>query len=502
MNAFEGLAFGFSIALQWPNLLACFAGVLIGTVVGVLPGIGPIGAMALLLPVTYSMSPAGALIMLAGIYYGSMYGGSTTSILLKVPGEVSSVITTLDGYEMARRGRAGAALFVAAIGSFVAGSVGILGLAFLAPLLASTALRFGPPEFFSLCILGLLVLSRLTGSSLVRAAVMVALGLALSTVGMEPMSGVARFTFGSLDLAQGLELVPIAIGLFGVSELLAAAHDKLKVERPLPVRLRELLPTLAEWKRSRWPIVLGSVLGFLFGLIPGPTAIIATFSSYALERKLSKHPEEFGKGAIEGVAGPESANNGAAQGAFIPLLALGIPFAPASAMLLTALLIHGAQTGPLLMTNSPEIFWGVTSSMYVGNVMLLLLNLPMIGVFVALLRLPLYFISSLVTLLCVVGTYAISNSLLDLWVLLASGIVGYGLRYLKFEPAILLMALALGPILERSFLQSLFLTQGNLIEILERPIAGTMCAIAVLVLLQPIYQWLKLAMQSPTRASA
>jgi putative tricarboxylic transport membrane protein len=298
MNAFEGLAFGFSIALQWPNLLACFAGVLIGTVVGVLPGIGPIGAMALLLPVTYSMSPAGALIMLAGIYYGSMYGGSTTSILLKVPGEVSSVITTLDGYEMARRGRAGAALFVAAIGSFVAGSVGILGLAFLAPLLASTALRFGPPEFFSLCVLGLLVLSRLTGSSLVRAAVMVALGLALSTVGMEPMSGVARFTFGSLDLAQGLELVPIAIGLFGVSELLAAAHDKLNVERPLPVRLRELLPTLAEWKRSQWPIVRGSVLGFLFGLIPGPTAIIATFSSYALERKLSKHPEEFGQGAI------------------------------------------------------------------------------------------------------------------------------------------------------------------------------------------------------------
>ncbi|NBS95455.1 MAG: tripartite tricarboxylate transporter permease, partial [Betaproteobacteria bacterium] len=408
-------------------MLACFAGVLIGTVVGVLPGIGPIGAMALLLPVTYSMSPAGALIMLAGIYYGSMYGGSTTSILLKVPGEVSSVITTLDGYEMARRGRAGAALFVAAIGSFAAGSVGILGLAFLAPLLASTALRFGPPEFFSLCVLGLLVLSRLTGSSLVRAAVMVALGLALSTVGMEPMSGVARFTFGSLDLAQGLELVPIAIGLFGVSELLAAAHDKLKVERPLPVRLRELLPTLAEWKRSQGPIVRGSVLGFLFGLIPGPTAIIATFSSYALERKLSKHPEEFGQGAIEGVAGPESANNGAAQGAFIPLLALGIPFAPASAMLLTALLIHGAQTGPLLMTNSPEIFWGVTSSMYVGNVMLLLLNLPMIGVFVALLRLPPYFISSLVTLLCVVGTYAISNSLLDLWVLLASGIVGYGL---------------------------------------------------------------------------
>jgi putative tricarboxylic transport membrane protein len=502
MSAFEGLAFGFSVALQWQNLLACFAGVLIGTVVGVLPGIGPIGAMALLLPVTYTMTPAGALIMLAGIYYGSMYGGSTTSILLNVPGEVSSVITTLDGYEMARRGRAGAALFVAAIGSFVAGSVGILGLAFMAPVLASSALRFGPPEFFALCILGLLVLSRLTGSSLVRAAVMVALGLGLSTVGMEPMSGVTRFTFGSLELSQGLELVPIAIGLFGVADLLTSVHNKLTAERPLPVRMRELLPTKLEWKRSQWPIVRGSVMGFLFGLIPGPTAMIATFSSYALERKLSKHPEEFGHGAIEGVAGPESANNGAAQGAFIPLLALGIPFAPASAMLLTALLIHGAQTGPLLMVNSPEIFWGVTSSMYVGNLMLLLLNLPLIGIFVSLLRLPMYLISSVVALLCLVGTYAISNSLLDLWVLLASGIAGYLLRQLKFEPAILLMALALGPILERSFLQSLYLTQGNLSEVMQRPIAGSMLVIALLVLLYPMLKWLFARKRSAQVATA
>ena len=486
MNAFEGLLFGFSIALQAENLLACFIGVLIGTIVGVLPGIGPIGAMALLLPVTYAMTPAGALIMLAGIYYGSMYGGSTTSILLKVPGEVSSVITTIDGYEMARKGRAGAALFVAAVGSFAAGSLGILGLAFLAPVLAASALRFGPPEFFALCILGLLVLSRLTGSSLSRAAVMVALGLGLSTVGMEPMSGVSRFTFGYLDLAQGLELVPIAIGLFGVAELLSSARNKLTNERPLKVSFKELLPTRAEWKRSQWPIARGSVLGFLFGLIPGPTAIIATFSSYALERKLSKHPEEFGHGAIEGVAGPESANNGAAQGAFIPLLALGIPFAPASAMLLTALLIHGAKTGPMLMAESPEIFWGVTSSMYIGNLMLLLLNLPLISVFVALLRLPMYLISSLVVLLCVVGTYAISNSILDLWVLLISGVVGYVLRQLKFEPVILLMALALGPILERSFIQSLYLTQGDMLEILTRPIAGTMIFISILVIFIPI----------------
>lgn len=486
MNPFEGLAFGFSIALQSQNLLACFVGVLIGTIVGVLPGIGPIGAMALLLPVTYSMTPAGALIMLAGIYYGSMYGGSTTSILLKVPGEVSSVITTIDGYEMARKGRAGAALFVAAVGSFVAGSIGILGLAFLAPVLAASALRFGPPEFFALCILGLLILSRITSSSLAKAAVMVALGLGLSTVGMEPMSGVSRFTFGSLDLAQGLELVPVAIGLFGIAELLSSAHDKLTAGKPLKVNFKDLLPTRLEWNRAQWPIVRGSVLGFLFGLIPGPTAIIATFSSYALEKKLSKHPEEFGHGAIEGVAGPESANNGAAQGAFIPLLALGIPFAPASAMLLTALLIHGAKTGPMLMVESPEIFWGVTSSMYVGNIMLLLLNLPLIGVFVALLRLPMYLISSIVVLLCVVGTYAISNSTLDLWVLLLSGVAGYVLKRLQFEPAILLMALALGPILERSFLQSLYLTQGNLEEILERPIAGVMLLLAFITLVYPI----------------
>jgi putative tricarboxylic transport membrane protein len=276
---------------------------------------------------------------------------------------------------------------------------------------------------------------------------------------------------------------------------LSLAHDKLNAEKPLKVKMKELLPTKLEWNRAQWPIVRGSVLGFLFGLIPGPTAIIATFSSYALERKLSKHPEEFGHGAIEGVAGPESANNGAAQGAFIPLLALGIPFAPASAMLLTALLIHGAKTGPMLMVESPEIFWGVTSSMYVGNIMLLLLNLPMIGVFVALLRLPMYLISSLVVLLCVVGTYAISNSILDLWVLLLSGVAGFVLRQLKFEPVILLMALALGPILERSFLQSLYLTQGNLEEIMARPISGSMLTMALIVLVYPLIRKLPAQIQ-------
>ena len=485
MNAIDGILYGFSIALEWRNLLACFLGVLIGTVVGVLPGIGPVGAMALLLPATYALTPAGALIMLAGIYYGSMYGGSTTAILLKVPGEVSSVITTLDGYEMAQRGRAGAALFVAAIGSFVAGTVGVIGLAFVGPLLSKVALTFGPPEFFALCLLGLMILSRLTGSSLSRSFVMVAAGLALSTIGMEPMSGTSRFTFGFLDMSQGIDLVPIAMGMFGLAELLTMAEKKLIKAEPISVRVRDLLPTKEEWRRSRSPIARGSILGFLFGLVPGPTAMIATFTSYALERKLSKHPEQFGKGAIEGVAGPEAANNGAAQGAFIPLLTLGIPFAPASAMLLTALLIQGVQTGPLMMVSHPDVFWGVVSSMYVGNFMLLVLNLPLIGVFVSLLRLPMYLVASIVALLCLVGTYAISNSMLDLWVLLISGVAGYLLRKLRFEPAILVLALALGPILERSFLQSLYLVQGEWMQIFQRPITAGMLTSGFLVLAIP-----------------
>ena len=485
MNAIDGILYGFSVALEWRNLLACFMGVFIGTVVGVLPGIGPVGAMALLLPATYALTPAGALIMLAGIYYGSMYGGSTTAILLKVPGEVSSVITTLDGYEMAQRGRAGAALFVAAIGSFVAGTVGVIGLAFVGPQLSRVALTFGPPEFFALCLLGLMILSRLTGSSLPRSFVMVTAGLALSTIGMEPMSGTSRFTFGFLDMSQGVDLVPIAMGMFGLAELLKMAEEKLIKAEPISVRVRDLLPTKEEWRRSRSPIARGSTMGFLFGLVPGPTAMIATFTSYALERKLSKHPDQFGKGAIEGVAGPEAANNAAAQGAFIPLLTLGIPFAPASAMLLTALLIHGVQTGPLMMVSHPDVFWGVVSSMYVGNFMLLVLNLPLIGVFVSLLRLPMYLIASTVALLCLVGTYAISNSMLDLWVLLISGVAGYLLRKLRFEPAILVLALALGPILERSFLQSLFLVQGEWVQIFQRPITAGMLSVGLLVLVLP-----------------
>ncbi|MBI4241015.1 MAG: tripartite tricarboxylate transporter permease, partial [Candidatus Rokubacteria bacterium] len=404
MGALEGLLFGFSVALTPANLIACFAGVLIGTLVGVLPGIGPIGAMALLLPSTFALSPTAALIMLAGIYYGSMYGGSTTSILVNVPGEAASVVTAIDGYQMARRGRAGAALAVSAVGSFVAGTLGVLGLILFASFLAEVALRFGPPEYFALTIMGLAVLSRLSGGSLIKSFLMVGFGLALGSVGMEPISGVSRFTFGSVRLSQGVELVPVAMGLFGIAEILALAEGERGLPRAISVRLRELLPSRQEWRRATSPILRGSLLGFLVGLIPGPAAILSTFLSYSVERRLAKHPEEFGQGAIEGVAGPEAANNGATGGALVPLLALGIPFAPATAVLLGALIIHGIQPGPLLMSQRPDVFWGVVASMYIGNAILLVLNLPLVGLFVSVLRLPQSLLLSLVVLLCLVGT--------------------------------------------------------------------------------------------------
>ncbi|MEK7839213.1 MAG: tripartite tricarboxylate transporter permease, partial [candidate division NC10 bacterium] len=417
MGPLEGLAYGFGVALTPANVVACFAGVLIGTIVGVLPGIGPVGAMALLLPSTFALAPATALIMLAGIYYGSMYGGSTTSILVNVPGEAASVVTALDGYQMAKRGRAGAALSVSAVGSFVAGSLGVVGIVLLAKWLAEQALRFGPPEYFALTVVGLAILSRLSGSSLLVSFLMVGLGLAIGTVGMDPISATARFTFGSVQLSQGMELVPVIMGLYGVAEVLVLAEAGLKRTSVSSVPLRELFPTRTEWRQSSWPIARGSVVGFLTGLVPGPATVLAAFISYALERRLSRTPERFGKGAIEGVAGPEAANNGATAGAMVPLLSLGIPFSPATAILLGALVIHGIQPGPLLIDTSPEVFWGVVASMYVGNFLLLILNLPLVGVFVSILRLPQYVLSTLVLLLCLVGAFSLNNSPLDLWVL-------------------------------------------------------------------------------------
>jgi putative tricarboxylic transport membrane protein len=481
----EGLVYGFGVALTPANLFACFVGVLIGTIVGMLPGIGPVGAMALLLPSTFALSPTTALIMLAGIYYGAMYGGSTTSILVNVPGEAASVVTTLDGYQMARKGRAGAALAVSAVGSFVAGSLGVVGLMLFAAWLADAALQFGPPEYFALTVTGLAILSRLSGGSVLVAFAMVGLGLAIGTVGMEPVSGYRRFTFGSTQLSQGLELVPIIMGLYGVAEVLVLAEEGLRRSEIVKVRMRELFPTRKEWRQSAWPVTRGSVLGFLTGLVPGPTTVLATFISYTVERRLSKTPERFGTGAIEGVAGPEAANNGATAGAMVPLLSLGIPFSPATAILLGALVIHGIQPGPMLIIHQPAVFWGVVASMYIGNVLLLILNLPLVGVFVSILRLPQHVLSTFVLLLCLVGAFSLSNSFLDLWVLVAMGLLGYLFRKLAIDPAPLIVAVVLGPVMEKTLRQTLFMAHGDWRLLAFRPLSLALFALGALVLLGP-----------------
>jgi putative tricarboxylic transport membrane protein len=459
--------------------------VLVGTIVGILPGIGPVGAMALLLPSTFALQPATALIMLAGIYYGAMYGGSTTSILVNVPGEAGSVVTALDGYQMTRKGRAGAALAVAAVGSFVAGSLGVVGIMLAASWLADQALRFGPPEYFALALTGLLLLSRLSGGKVMHAFMLVAIGLALGTVGMDSISAIRRFTFGSTQLSQGVELVPVIMGLYGVAEVMLIAEAGIRRAHVASVRLRELLPTRAEWRQSAAPIARGSLVGFVTGLIPGPASVLATFISYTLERRVSRTPERFGQGAIEGVAGPEAANNGATAGAMVPLLSLGIPFSPATAILLGALTITGIQPGPLLISQRPEVFWGVVASMYLGNFMLLILNLPLVGLFVSVLRLSQHVLATLVLLLCLVGAYSLNNSQLDLWVLVVFGIFGYGLRKLAIDPSPLVVALVLGPIMEKTLRQALFLERGNILALASRPLTAALLVVGLLVLIAP-----------------
>jgi putative tricarboxylic transport membrane protein len=501
MNPIEGLVYGFGIALVPANLLACFVGVLVGTVVGILPGIGPVGAMALLLPSTYAMSPTTALIMLAGIYYGSMYGGSTTSILVNVPGEAASVVTAIDGYQMARKGRAGAALTVSAVGSFVAGSLGVVGIVLFAGWLAELALQFGPPEYFALTVSGLALLSRLSGGSVLSGFLMVGIGLAIGTVGMESVSGFPRFTFGSVQLSQGIELVPVIMGLYGVAEILVLAEEGIRRTSIARVAMRDLFPTRTEWRQSSWPIARGSVVGFLTGLIPGPATVLATFISYMLERRISRTPERFGTGAIEGVAGPESANNGATAGAMVPLLSLGIPFSPATAILLGALVIHGIQPGPMFISSQPAVFWGVVASMYVGNFLLLVLNLPLVGVFVSVLRLPQYVLSTLVLLLCLVGAYSLSNSLLDLWVLVGMGLAGYVLRKLAIDPAPLIVAVVLGPIMEKTLRQTLFMAHGDWRLLAFRPLSLALLLLAAVVLVGPPV-WALLRRRRVTAASA
>ena len=395
MDILGQLLHGFSVATMPMNLLFCFIGVFIGTLIGVLPGIGPPAALSLLLPVTFHVPPVSAVILLAGIMYGAMYGGSTTSILVNIPGEAASVVTCLDGYRMARNGRAGAALGISAFGSFIAGTVSLFLLVFLAPMLAQFALRFGPPEYFSLMFMGLSILVYLARGSILNALIMVCFGLMIGTVGLDPMSGISRFNFKIILLMDGIGLVQIVIGLFGISEVLLNVERTFRQEI-FETRIRGLLPNREEWKRSIGPIGRGTVIGFFMGIIPGMSVAIPTFLSYTLEKKLSRNSDQFGTGMIEGVAGPESANNAASSGTMVPMLSLGIPTGAATALLLGALMIHGLRPGPMLITESPDVFWGLVASLYVGNVMLLVLNLPLIPLWVKILRIPYHYLFPLI----------------------------------------------------------------------------------------------------------
>ncbi|MFH1488235.1 MAG: tripartite tricarboxylate transporter permease [Pseudomonadota bacterium] len=485
MDVLSSLMLGFSVVFQPTNLFFCFLGVLIGTMVGVVPGLGVACTFSLLLPVTFHMEPVAAIIMLGGIYYGAQYGGSTTSILVNIPGEATSVMTCLDGYQMALQGRAGPALGISAFGSFIAGTIGVVALMFLAPSLVGFAIKFGPPEYFSLVILGMTVLTFLTSTSMIRAMMMATFGLLLGTVGQDIISGITRLTFNIPELMDGIGIVPVVMGLFGISEVLLNVETKVKQRVFTGGKIKGFLPTLNDWKRSGGAIARGSVLGFLLGVLPGGGAVIASFASYAVEKMVSKHPENFGKGAIEGVAGPESANNAASSGAFVPLMTLGIPSNVPTAMLLAALIMYGITPGPLLLIQHPDIFWGVVASMYVGNVMLLVLNLPLIPLWIKLLKIPYTYLFPLIVLFCIIGAYSMNGSTFEVQIMLVFGIVGYLMRKLNLEIPPFVMALVLGQMLEKTFRQSLIMSGGSLTIFFTRPISATFIIIAILLYVLP-----------------
>jgi putative tricarboxylic transport membrane protein len=489
MDVITSLMLGFGVALEPTNLLVCFIGVLVGTLIGVLPGIGPLGAIALLLPSTFYIPPESALIMLAGIYYGAMYGGSTTSILVNIPGEAASVVTCLDGHQMALQGRAGPALGIAAFGSFIGGTITVLLLAGLAPPLARLALRFGPSEYFSLMVLGLSVLVYLANGPVLKALMMAALGMVLGIVGTDVISGRSRLTFGLFELDDGIGIIPVVMGLFGISEVLLNVEKKM--DRSIAaVSLKGLMPSLQDWKESMGPIFRGTFLGFFLGILPGGGSIISSFASYAMEKKISRHPEAFGRGTIAGVAGPETANNAATSGAFIPLLTIGIPNNAVMALMLGALVIHGLQPGPLIMKEQPALFWGTIASMYIGNAMLLLLNLPLIGLWVQVLRVPYTILFPFVILFCLIGVYGVNYSQLEIWVMLIFGVFGYVMRKLDYEMAPLVLALILGPMFENSLRQSLIIFDGNPLVFFTRPISAAFMLVSLLLLVSNLIPWM------------
>jgi TctA family transporter len=481
MEIFNNLLLGFSVALSPFNVLMCLTGVILGTLIGVLPGVGPVATIAMLLPITFNLSPIAALIMLAGIYYGAQYGGSTTAILVNLPGESSSVVTCLDGYQMARRGRAGPALATAAIGSFFAGCVATLIVAMFAPPLAEVALKFGPSEYFSLMVLGLVAAVVLASGSLIKAIAMVLFGLLLGLVGTDVNSGVLRFAFGISELADGIGFVTVAMGMFGLAEIIANLDHKEKRE-VFTGKVKHLWPTAEDWKRIWAPILRGTCLGSALGILPGGGALLASFAAYTLEKKVSKNAAEFGQGAIEGVAAPEAANNAGAQTSFIPLLTLGIPGNAVMALMIGAMMIQGIAPGPQVMNERPQLFWGMIASMWVGNLMLVVLNLPLIGMWIKLLTVPYRILYPSILLFMAIGVFSLSNNPFDVFLMAIFGLLGYICVKLECEPAPMILGFILGPLMEENLRRAMLLSRGDPMVFLQKPISAAFIIASVVLL--------------------
>jgi len=484
MELLNNLILGFEVALSFQNLLYCFIGCFLGTLIGVLPGIGPVATIAMLLPITFNLPPTPALIMLAGIYYGASYGGSTTAILVNLPGESSSVVTCIDGYKMGQQGRAGPALAIAAIGSFFAGTVGTILIALFGPPLAELAFEFGAAEYFSMMVLGLISAVVLAHGSLIKAIAMIILGLLFGVIGTDVNSGIARYSFGISELSDGIGFVSVAMGMFGFAEIISnleakqADRDQAKI-----AEVKTLMPTMDDMKRSFGPIVRGTAIGTIFGILPGSHTVIAAFSSYTLEKKLSKTPERFGKGAIEGVAGPESANNAAAQTCFIPLLTLGIPTGAVMALMVGAMTIQGIAPGPQVMTQKPDLFWGMIASMWIGNAMLVILNLPLIGIWVQFLKIPYRLLFPGICLFIAIGAYSVNNSPMEIYLAAAFGLFGYWAVKWGCEPAPLLLGFVLGPLMEENLRRAMLISRGDPSVFVTRPISAGMLLVSVLLLI-------------------
>ena len=481
MDLFSNLALGFGVAFTLQNIFLCFLGCMIGTLVGVLPGVGPVATIAMLLPITFGLDPTGALIMLAGIYYGAQYGGSTTAILVNIPGEATAVVTTLDGHQMAKQGRAGVALGIAAIGSFFAGCVATVFIAAMGAPLTKFAQLFGPAEYFSLMVMGLVFSTVLARGSILKAILMVFLGLLLATVGTDLETGQERVTLGIQQLSDGIDFAPLAMGIFGFAEIIRNLEEP-EARDVVRGKIGNLLPSWEDMKQSMKPILRGTFIGGILGILPGNGAVLGPFASYTIEKKFAKDPSRFGKGAIEGVAGPESANNAGAQTAFIPLLTLGIPPNAVMALMVGAMTIHGIIPGPQVMTKNPELFWGMIASMWIGNAMLVIINLPLVGMWVKLLKVPYRLMFPAILIFCAIGIYSINNSIQDVYFTAFFALVGYIMIKLGYEPAPMLLGFVLGKLMEEKLRQALILSRGNFMTFVERPVSATLLAVALLML--------------------